>query len=577
MLILVLFSFLAGIVTVASPCVLPVLPALLAAGYDGGKSRAWGVILGFLLCFTIATITLRQALYSVGADGLWLRYAAIGGLAFFGLTMLIPPLGEKFAQWTSPLSNWGSRLAPKRTPGFFGGFILGLALGLLWTPCAGPILATIIILTTLQALDITSFAMTLAYGLGAALPMLLIMYFGSAIQTSTAGNRRLSTILRSTFGVLTILVAVGLAFNWQEAFQQKALEYLPVIEVENNRLVKKRLETLVQSNAGKNITLRVEDMKENKMGTLPNLGAAPEFTGITEWINVEHPPLKMSELKGKVVLIDFWTYSCINCIRTLPYLKRWYSNYKDRGLVVVGVHTPEFAFEKEIDNVRAAVKRHGITYPVGLDNEYSTWKAYGNLYWPAHYLIDQEGNIRYFHFGEGKYIETENAIRQLLGMPPMNGLEEIGRRRALTPETYLGYKRAQGYPLDQEIRRDKEHTYKIKELPTADQVELEGPWIVYDERIESASDESYLYLNFIGTRVYLVLSGASTQPVKVTLDDKAVPAKYFSSDMHSNDEIIVREARKYDMINLGKDYGRHMLKIRIPKGISAYAFTFGDE
>lgn len=576
MLILLLFSFLAGIVTVLSPCVLPVLPPLLAAGYTKNHARSWGIIIGFISCFTIATLTLSQALHSIGTSGNWLQLTAAIILGIFGLILVVPKFGEFFERFTAPIARLGNRLAPQKAEGFGKGVLLGFALGLLWTPCAGPILATIIILSTLNAISLTTVGITLAYAIGAAIPMLAIMCGSSSLQKSLSSHPGISTTLRMVLGVLTIAAAIGIATHWTEHFQKIALDYVPIIEIENNTFVRKRLANLVKTDAGSSFVLRTEELNNTKNnGELPFLGKAPAFPPNDQWLNSK--PLTMSGLEGKVVLIDFWTYSCINCLRTLPYLTRWHSNYKDKGLVIIGVHTPEFSFEKVPENVEDAIKRQHVNYPVVLDNDYAIWKSYGNLYWPAHYLIDKEGNIRYFHFGEGKYIETENAIRSLLGLAPMQGLEEMDRRRAITPETYMGYKRAQGYPFEMDILRDKEHRYVPKEVPNPDQVTLEGDWIVHEDHAESTSPRSYIRINFIGTRVYLVLGGISSEPVQVMLDSKPLPAKYYTKDMNSKGQIFIKEPRKYDIIDLGKDYGRHELQIHIPEGISAYAFTFGDE
>lgn len=575
MLILIVFAFLAGIVTIISPCVLPVLPPLLSAGYTNEKLRSWGIITGFVTCFTIATLTLSQALHSIGSSGNWLILTSAFILGFFGLTLLIPRLGTWFENFTAPIARLGQRISPKSSSGFFTGVLLGIALGFLWTPCAGPILATIIILTTLSSATLTTAALTISYAVGAALPMLGIMYGGQYLHKTISKYGYLSTTLRTVFGLLTIAAAFAMATGWADKLQEKLLDYVPVVEIENNRIVKKRLGKLVHDSVGKSFTLRVDEISTGPGAKLPQLGPAPALPKNDSWINSK--PLSMEDLRGKVVLVDFWTYSCINCIRTFPYLKRWYANYKDKGLVILGVHTPEFAFEQQPTNVAAAAKRHGITYPVVLDNDYAIWKSYGNLYWPAHYLIDKEGNLRYYHFGEGKYLETENAIRQLLGLEPMTGIEERSRQRAITQETYLGYNRGQAYPYDFEVVKDAVNNYSSKEQPGADQVILEGDWLVRPDHIESDSDDSYIEINFLGTRVYLVMSGNSTKPVQITLDGKPVPKKYYTDDMNANGEIFVKEPRKYDIIALKDSYSRYRLRIRVPKGISAYAFTFGDE
>jgi thiol-disulfide isomerase/thioredoxin len=280
-------------------------------------------------------------------------------------------------------------------------------------------------------------------------------------------------------------------------------------------------------------------------------------------------------LRGKVVLVDFWTYSCINCLRTLPDLGNLYDRYKDKGLVVIGVHTPEFEFEKDFSNVKKAVERLAIRYPVTLDNHYEIWKAYHNAYWPAHYLIDQQGNIRYVHFGEGAEVEMENAIRQLLMETPLTVPEVIVEHRAISPETYLGYGRADHYvmPITADVEKEYSFTFPLPK----EGVGLQGKWKVGKEFIESEGDESSISLEFLATRVYLVLAGRSDRPLSVELDQKPLSKVYFTSDMNVDGQLFVKEARKYDVINLHKQYQRRTLTLHIPKGIQAYAFTFGDE
>lgn len=575
MIILLLFSFLAGIVTVLSPCVLPVLPILLGAGFESGRERAWGIIIGFIGCFTLAILTFNQAVHVVGLPMEWTRMLAAAILIFFGLSLLIPRLEDWLSRIMAPLVRLGGELSSRSSQGFLGGIILGVSLGFLWTPCAGPILATIIVLSTLNAVSVTSALMTTAYAAGAVIPMLFIMHGSSSINKNISQLPWFSTAIRSLFGLLTLGAAAAIAGGWTDSFQKTALDYLPVIQVENNRFVRTRLAKLVNESAGKNFTLHIEESPPFQGGELPSIAPAPDFPVDLPWLNSKL--LTLSTLKGNIVLIDFWTYSCINCLRTLPHLERLYSHYKDKGLVIIGVHTPEFSFERDSENVKAAIKRQGITYPVVQDNDYAIWRSYGNLYWPAHYLIDQNGIIRYTHFGEGKYMETENAIRSLLGLSPVTGLEERDRRRTITPEIYLGYSRSHAYPYGFEIIKDKPSSYLFTTPLEADQTALEGEWIIHPESVESKSGASYIHLNFLATRVYLVLEGKSHEPIQVMLDGKPLPSQYYTSDMNARGEIFMTDARKYDMINLRNKYGRNKLRIRIPEGVSAFAFTFGDE
>src|SRR5581483_2266245 len=323
------------------------------------------------------------------------RYIAISFLIFFGLTMLIPSLDKLFIRITSWISHMGTTIENKSTThnDFFNGFIIGIALGLIWTPCAGPILATITVLAATQGISVTMLFITIAYSSGAALPMLLIMYGGNSLIQKTQSLLPYMEYIKKLGGMIIILTACAMLFNIDTIIQTHVTRYFPTLTIEQNPRIIKELEQLK--------TKHGYHMKAHQT-------KAPELVGITNWIN--STPLSLEQLRGKVVLVDFWTYSCINCIRTLPYLTQWYQIYKNNGFEIIGVHSHEFAFEKNVDKVQSAVKKFGITYPVALDNNYATWQAYDNNSWPAHYLINQEGVMVSHHFGEGNYQETENKI-----------------------------------------------------------------------------------------------------------------------------------------------------------------------
>lgn len=581
MYILLFFSFLAGIVTVLSPCVLPVLPALLSAGGGKGHLRPLGIICGLIFSFTFFTLTLTAIVHLTGVSPDFLRYIAIALIVIFGLLMIFPTLGEKFSRATSGIANLGQSVQEKSKlfgSGFWSGFILGIALGLVWTPCAGPILATITTLVATSAVSWSTFLITLAYSLGAAIPMLLIIYGGKKIINSSKGLSQYAEWIRKGFGVLMILGALAIAFHYDVKFQQIAIEYVPLINIENNSIVKKELDKLrdFTSTSNKNFILPTEESIIKKEATLPKIAAAPELKGVTGWVNTD--PFTLQQLRGKVILIDFWTYSCINCIRTFPYLKDWYAKYKDKGFVIVGVHTPEFEFEKNINNVKEAVQRFGIKYPVALDSDFKTWQNFNNRYWPAHYLIDQEGIVRSFHFGEGAYMETENDIRKLLGLSPLEIKEEITvSHRPITPETYLGSERGDRYVSGNQIKSDESVLYNYQDPLKDNQVGLRGHWLVSSQKITSMGEGSELDLNFLATRVYLVMDSDKPQLVTVYLDGKPLEKKYYTEDMNDKGQILVKEPRKYDVINLRNEYGRHKLSLQVPQGVSMYAFTFGDE
>jgi cytochrome c biogenesis protein CcdA/thiol-disulfide isomerase/thioredoxin len=575
MLLLFLFAFLAGIVTVLSPCVLPVLPAILSASASGGKGRPIGVILGLIISFVFFTLVLTTLVQSFGLSANVLRDIAIAIIAFFGIVLIFPVLSDKFAMLTNSLASFGAQLqahSRRQQSGWISGFIIGLALGLVWTPCAGPILAAITTLVATQQVSFSVVLLTIAYSLGATLPLLAIAYGGQRVLGFPLLAKHAEGI-RQMFGVFMILTAIALILNWDVAFQQSVLDYFPRIEIEKNRWVQEQLQQLRGPSP---FTIKTQKQREKgQTEDLPYIAPAPSFKGITAWIN--SPPLTLSELKGKVVLIDFWTYSCINCIRTFPYLRRWYETYQDKGFVIIGVHTPEFEFEKDENNVKKAVERFHLTYPIAMDNHYQTWQAFYNAYWPAHYLIDQNGIVRDVHFGEGDYLETENAIRSLLHLPLLKEEKVVSPVMEMTPETYLGYQRAEAYSPEIHLVRNERASYNYQGSLPLNGVGLRGEWTVRAESITSDSDESELSLNFKANRVYLVLGGKSSKPIRVDLDGKPLPLAFRTTDMNSEGEIRVQEPRKYDIVDLKGQNGHHLLTLHIPKGIQAYAFTFGME
>jgi thiol-disulfide isomerase/thioredoxin len=456
--------------------------------------------------------------------------------------MIFPKLSNWFAKITTPIANLGQKIQGIRShQGFGGGLVFGVALGLLWTPCAGPILGAITALAAIGSINLTMVLMTLSYSIGAGAIMLLYSYGSAKILNSSRFLSRYTERIRQIFGILMVLFALILTFNWDMLINEKLSQIFPEIISEKNFNVEEKLRGI------------------SKRKELPENGPAPELTGITDWIN--SPPLTLSGLRGKVVLIDFWTYSCINCIRTLPYIKNWYRDYKDYGFVIIGVHTPEFEFEKNYDNVKKATVQFGITYPVAMDNHYATWKAYENSYWPAHYLIDRAGNIRMVHFGEGAYAETEKAIRELLNMPAIEIQEPKKLSRPITPETYLGLDRGHNYQMS--ITPDKSANYRYAGPLGEDQVGLKGNWQAEEQYILATSDTSYLDLNFLATHVYLVLGGSSPTPLEISLDG------------NSYGSISINGDREYKIISTS--YGRHLLSLKVPKGIHAYVFTFGDD
>jgi cytochrome c biogenesis protein CcdA/thiol-disulfide isomerase/thioredoxin len=576
MALLLLFAFIAGIVTVASPCILPVLPIILSAGLVQGRYRPLGIVVGLVCSFTFFTLAVASLIHLFGISPNTLRHIAVVIIILFGLIMIFPGLSNRFASLMSSIAHTGSAIQQEasQSSGFISGFILGIALGLVWTPCAGPILATIVTLVAIHEVNFNTFLVTLAYSIGTGIPMLLIAYGGQYILQSSKSLVRHSESIRKVFGILMILFALAIATSADIAFEEYVLQYFPPINVEDHPRVIEELRKIREAPSAPASNPASVISALSTTNGLPNLGRAPELTGITHWI--QSPPLTIASLHGKVVLIDFWTYSCINCIRTLPYITRWYDRYQDKGFIVIGVHTPEFEFEKDTANVEAAIKRFHIHYPVAQDNEYKTWQAYNNLYWPAHYLIDQNGNLRQMHFGEGAYLETENAIRSLLKLPPINETV-VAKETQLTetPETYLGYQRGSDYMPQIQLVPEKVHDYAFEGSPGDDEVGIKGQWLATNEFITSKGDHSSIQLNFIAGQVFLVLGGSTPEPLTVLLDGKPLPSKYYTPDMDAQGRIFVKESRHYALINLGKDYGRHVLTILVPNNVDAYVFTFG--
>lgn len=433
--------------------------------------------------------------------------------------------------------------------GFWGGFITGVSLGLVWSPCAGPILATIATLAATQQVSLGLVLVTLSYVVGVGIPLFLFATFSNVLFTRSKLLSPYTGRIQQVFGIIMLLTAVAIYTNYDKVIQAKLLDIFPsyskfLYKLEGTESVKKQLDILKEQK---------KDMESAV--ALPAQGNAPEFVGIEKWLNSE--PLTMQSLRGKVVLVDFWTYTCINCIRTLPHVTSWYEKYKDKGFVVVGVHTPEFEFEKKKENVENAIKQYGIRYPVAQDNNYATWKAYSNQYWPAEYLIDAKGVIRRTHFGEGEYDKTEEAIQALLTeaggtvteqVSP--GVDETPRMR-LTPETYVGSRRSEG------------------------RAQLSGKWSVQDEYAESGKDSSLL-INFYANKVFLVITPKNANDVvKVYLDDKLVDVAVAGKDVR-NGKVVIDTARLYELINLKGAVGNHTLRLEfLTPGVKIYAFTFG--
>ena len=446
--LLLLFAFGAGVVTVVSPCVLPILPVLLSTSSVGGRMRPVGIVLGLAAAFTVVTLAVTAAAQALAVPAAWLRVIAIVGLGLFGLALLVPGIGRWMERVLSPLTRLAGQGRHMRQDGFWGGIGVGAGLGLLWAPCVGPIMAAVLGLTALAGVTPAAVAITLAYSLGAALPMLLIAYGGRGLAAHARRLGRSSTVVRQVFGGLTVFACVALLLGADARLRDFAVAGLPagwteaLVNIERGDEVQARLDEIQTSASNqaeqqeKEIPAMSAPMESTSEPTAPptaqptaqptsvpsatpkpgialgDLGAAPEMTGIERWFNSE--PLTLEQLRGKVVIVEFWTFDCINCRNTLPYVKELYSKYHDQGLEIVGVHTPELSFEYVPENVKNAIKDQKIMWPVAFDPKYRTWSAYNNRYWPAFYFVDAKGRIRYTHFGEGNYDYNEKVVQQLL-------------------------------------------------------------------------------------------------------------------------------------------------------------------
>jgi cytochrome c biogenesis protein CcdA/thiol-disulfide isomerase/thioredoxin len=546
MLLLLGVAFVAGVVTAVSPCVLPVLPIVLAGGASGSPRRPYAVVVGLVASFTVFTLSAAALLSALGLPDDLLRTVAITVVVVVGLSLVWPRLGDL-------LGRPFHALARRRPGNAGGGFLLGVSLGLLFTPCAGPVIGAVATVAATQSVTVEAVLITLAYGLGAGV-VLLGVAIAARRGMSLRSVRVHAPLVRRALGAAILGVAVLMVLGVDKDLQTRVPEYTRALQaLEESAAAQGELERLVGSPGL---------AEEERLG---DFGPAPEFDRIDLWLNSE--PLRMDALRGKVVLIDFWTYSCINCLRTLPHVRAWDEAYRDDGLVVVGVHTPEFAFERDADNVRRAVRDLGVSYPVALDNAYGTWTAWQNRYWPAKYFVDRTGRLRYAHFGEGGYAESERVLRRLLAEDPDAELvsEDIADETPSgeqTPETYLGYQRLDRF-VGSELVPDREAEYTVPEYVPLHGVAYGGRWTVEGERIV-AGEGARLRLAFHAHDVFLVL-GASGESgsVEVSVDgERAGTVPITVDDL-------------YTLARIPGEKRDHVLDLRFSPGTEAYAFTFG--
>jgi cytochrome c biogenesis protein CcdA/thiol-disulfide isomerase/thioredoxin len=587
MALLMLFGFVAGAATAVSPCVLPVLPIALSAGATGGRGRPLGIVTGLALSFAFATVALVYVISALGLPDDLLRKLAIAFLLGFGVVLMIPSLAARIE---AALSGFAGRAGVRKGgEGFWSGTAVGASLGLVYAPCAGPILAGVITVSASQPFTAGRLAVALSYAVGSAAVLYLLMLGGRRVVAPLA---RRGVGLQVAMGAVMVVVAVAMLGSYDVKFQNAIASDLPGFLVnpseslEDTAVARDALVDIRGSTGGPgeaaSQAAAVHPPPQQGGGgprsDLPVLGRAPEFVGTQQWFNTSGDrPLSLRSLRGRVVLVDFWTYSCINCLRTLPYLKAWDRRYRGEGLTIVGVHSPEFPFEKDAGNVAEAIERNGIRYPVVQDNDLATWTAYANQYWPAEYFVDARGLVRFVHFGEGSYEEKEQVIRELLaeaGRRPRGGLSQVRglapSRDVTTPETYLGAARAERFVNP--MLSPGLHDFGDPRSPPADNFAYRGRWLV---TLDSATAEGgSLDLNFGARHVYMVIgSPGPDRRMRVLLDGDPIPTRLAGADVHDGTATISSQ-RLYDLVDLPK-VEHHVLRLVPEKGVTGYSFTFG--
>ena len=550
MLLLLGIGFVAGVVTAVSPCVLPVLPIVLAGGSAGGtRRRPLAIGAGLVVSFTIFTLSASALLSALGLPQDTLRDVAIALLFLVAATLVVPRFGMLIE---APLA----RLSRRPSGDLGGGFLLGTSLGLVFVPCAGPVLATVSVLAAQHRVGLRLVLLTLFYAAGAAAVLVLVALGG---QRVTRRLRQTRAWWRPALGLVMAGAALAVVFNLDQTLQTHLGSYTSALQrhTEESGYATKHLSTLRGATGG--VTLKRTAAPHSN---LPVYTAAPEFAGISHWLNTPGgKPLTLAGLRGKVVLVDFWTYSCINCLRTLPHLRAWYAAYRKDGFEIVGVHTPEFAFEHVLSNVEDAVKHLHVTWPVALDNDYGTWNAWSNEYWPADYLVDQRGDVRAYSFGEGDYGKTEDDIRELLGISgKLTDVANLTPTEVQTPETYLGPERLDpSRYVGSKVVQGRPAVYRLATSIPQNDISYGGTWTLAGQ-IATPGLGARLALHYHAKNVYIVLAGRGR--ITVTRDGRPLPP------------IDVDGAKLYTVLASDTTTDA-VLRFSFPLGVRAYSFTFG--
>jgi cytochrome c biogenesis protein CcdA/thiol-disulfide isomerase/thioredoxin len=575
-MLIYLLAFVGGVLTILSPCILPVLPFVFARADQPFRRSSLPLLTGMALTFALVATAAAFGGHWVVRLNQGGRYAAMLVFLILGVTLLFPSLAEML---TRPLVNAGGRLqgSPSAESSIGKSFILGISTGLLWAPCAGPILGLILTGAAIQGPGARSSFLLLSFALGAAASLGVALFAGNKVFSAMKRSLSFEVWIRRTLGVAVILGVVAIALGWDTNLLTK-FSFVNTARAEEHLIgtLQPGRPTLATVNAAE------------PQPALSDEGPFPDLSGAVSWIN--SPPLSSKSLHGKVVLIDFWTYSCINCLRALPYIEGWAAKYKDAGLVVIGVHTPEFAFEKERANVEKAVHDLKITYPVAIDSDYKIWRAFHNEYWPAHYFIDGKGRIRYHHFGEGEYDESERVIQELL---KENGAQlssstainiaaagaeaapDVANRQS--SETYIGYHRAQNFASTEPIAKDSRHDYKPLPRLSLNQWALGGSWKVSEESAVLQTAPGKIVFRFHARDLHLVLGTKDNKPVRFVIKiDGTPPGEDHGSDADANGSGTVQGHRLYQLIRQTGAVEDRTFEIEfLDPGVQAFAFTFG--
>jgi cytochrome c biogenesis protein CcdA/thiol-disulfide isomerase/thioredoxin len=584
-MILFLLAYLGGVLTIVSPCILPVIPFVLARADRPFLRNGLPMLLGMALAFAVVASLASVAGGWVVSANQYGRIAALVLLAIFGLTLVLPELADRLMR---PLVAIGARMSQSVEQAGEGSVIaplvLGIATGFLWAPCAGPVLGLILTGAALQGASVGTTLLLLTYAAGAGTSLALALLVGGRVFAAMKRSIGAGEWIRRGLGVAVLAAVVAIALGADTGFLTN-LSVGGTTALEQGLLEKLRPNKTAMS--GPLMTKQAKASGE-EAAELPVEDLTPSLDGAQEWLN--SAPLTMEGLKGKVVLVDFWTYSCINCLRSIPYVRAWAEKYRDHGLVVIGVHAPEFAFERNVDNVKNAIKTLKIGYPVAIDNEYKIWRAFENEYWPAHYFIDANGKVRHHHFGEGGYAESERVIQKLLveagnknvpmdiAMVNASGAEAASNKSDVdSPETYIGYNRGDHFVSPGGMVQDESHAYAAGE-PQLNEWSLVGKWTIGEERAQLDEKDGSIVYRFHARDLHLVL-GPSVEGSKIrfriTIDGKALgEAHGMDADAEGNG--VVTTQRLYQLIRAPEPIADHTFEIRfLDPGVQAYAFTFG--